>query len=91
MVTPNADGSAKLRDVFIFVNEQKVFFKVVPQSTSAQKLDFQTDLPLKVGNNVVTVFAREDEDLQTRRSVVIYRRPPAEMAQDAARAKAAGQ
>jgi carboxyl-terminal processing protease len=91
MVSPNADGSAKLRDVFVFVNEQKVFFRVVPQSASAQKLDFQADLPLKVGNNVVTVFAREDEDLQTRRSVVIYRRPPAEMAQDAAQTKRAGQ
>ncbi|HEX9241247.1 MAG TPA: MXAN_5808 family serine peptidase [Anaeromyxobacter sp.] len=90
-VSPNADGSAKLRDVFVFVNEQKVFFKVVPQAASAQKLDFQADLPLKAGNNVVTVFAREDEDLQTRRSVVIYRRPPAEMAQDAARAKAQAQ
>ena len=90
-VAPNADGSAKLRDVFVFVNDQKVFFRVVPQSASAQKLDFQTDLPLKTGNNVVTVFAREDEDLQTRRSVVIYRRPPAEVAQDAARGKAQAQ
>jgi carboxyl-terminal processing protease len=88
-ISPNADGSAKLRDVFVFVNDQKVFFKVVPQTAQAEKLDFQADLPLKVGNNVVTVIAREDEDLQTRRSVVIYRRPPAEMAQDAAQAKRA--
>jgi carboxyl-terminal processing protease len=91
-VSPNADGSAKLRDVFVFVNDQKVFFKVVPQSqAAAEKLEFQTDLPLKVGNNVVTVIAREDEDLQTRRSVVIYRRPAAEVAQDAAQAKRAAQ
>jgi carboxyl-terminal processing protease len=82
-VAPAADGSATLRDVFVFVNEQKVFFKVVPQSTNAAKLDFQTDLPLKPGNNVVTVFAREDDELQTRRSVVIYRRPAAEVVQDA--------
>lgn len=82
-VAPAADGSAKLRDVFVFVNEQKVFFKVVPQSANAAKLDFQADLPLKPGNNVVTVFAREDDELQTRRSVVVYRRPQAEMVQDA--------
>ncbi len=86
-VQPSLDGGAKLRDVFVFVNEQKVFFKVVPESASAAKLDFQADLPLKPGNNVVTVFAREDDELQTRRSVVIYRRPQAEMAQDAAAAK----
>jgi carboxyl-terminal processing protease len=82
-VAPAADGSATLRDVFVFVNDQKVFFKVVPQSANAAKLDFQADLPLKPGNNVVTVFAREDDELQTRRSVVVYRRPQAEVAQDA--------
>jgi carboxyl-terminal processing protease len=80
-VAPSADGSAKLRDVFVFVNEQKVFFRVVPESANAAKLDFEADLPLKPGNNVVTVFAREDDELQTRRSVVIYRRPQGEMAQ----------
>ncbi len=88
---PSADGSAKLRDVFVFVNEQKVFFKVVPQSANAAKVDFEADLPLKPGNNVVTVFAREDDEFQTRRSVVIYRRPQAEMAQDGAQAKHVGQ
>jgi len=86
-VTSALDGSAKLRDVFVFVNEQKVFFKVVPESTNASTLEFQADLPLKPGNNVVTVFAREDDEFQTRRSVVIYRRPQAEVAQDAAAAK----
>jgi carboxyl-terminal processing protease len=86
-VTPTVDGSAKLRDVFVFVNDQKVFFKVVPQTASAAKLDFQVDLPLKPGNNVVTVFAREDDELQTRRSVVIYRRPQAEIAQEAGAAR----
>ena len=86
-VAPSLEGGAKLRDVFVFVNEQKVFFKVVPESANAAKLDFQADLPLKPGNNVVTVFAREDDELQTRRSVVIYRRPQAEVAQDAAATK----
>ena len=65
-----------------------MFFKVVPEGTNATKLDFATDLPLKPGNNVVTVFAREDEEFQTRRSIVVYRRPPAEVAQDAASRKA---
>jgi carboxyl-terminal processing protease len=81
-------GASRLRDVFIYVGDQKVFFKVVPEGTSAAKLDFATDLPLKPGNNVVTVFAREDEEFQTRRSIVVYRRPPAEVAQDAASRKA---
>jgi carboxyl-terminal processing protease len=84
---PSLEPTARLRDVFVFVNDQKVFFKVVPESAAAASLDFQADLPLKPGNNVVTVVAREDDEFQTRRSVVIYRRPPAEVAQDAAAAK----
>jgi carboxyl-terminal processing protease len=76
-------GASRLRDVFVYVNEQKVFFKVVPEEANASKLEFQADLPLKPGNNVVTVFAREDDEFQTRRSIVVYRRPPAEVAQDA--------
>jgi carboxyl-terminal processing protease len=81
-------GASRLRDVFIYVGDQKVFFKVVPEGTNAARLDFATELPLKPGNNVVTVFAREDEEFQTRRSIVVYRRPPAEVAQDAASRKA---
>jgi carboxyl-terminal processing protease len=79
-VPPSIEGGGRLRDVFIFVNDQKVFFKVMPESAPTQKLDFQADLPLKPGNNVVTVFAREDDEFQARRSVVIYRRPQAEVA-----------
>jgi carboxyl-terminal processing protease len=78
-------GSGRLRDVFVYVNDQKVFFKVVPESANASKLDFATDLPLEPGNNLVTVFAREDEEFQARRSMVVYRKPPAEVAQDAVR------
>ncbi|HET8541783.1 MAG TPA: MXAN_5808 family serine peptidase [Anaeromyxobacter sp.] len=89
---PSIDpGASRLRDVFVYVNDQKVFFKVVPEATNASKMDFATDLPLKPGNNVVTVFAREDEEFQSRRSIVVYRRPPAEMAADAASRKAPAQ
>ena len=80
-------GASRLRDVFVFVNDQKVFFKVVPESANTSRMEFATDLPLKPGNNVVTVFAREDDEFQSRRSVVVYRKPPAEVAQDAASQK----
>jgi len=63
----------RLRDVFVYVNDQKVFFKLAPDA-STTKLDFAADVPLKPGNNVVTVFAREDEDFQSHRSFVVHRR-----------------
>jgi carboxyl-terminal processing protease len=77
---PSADPSARLRDVFVFVNDRKVFFKVLPESAGTSRMEFTTEIPLKLGNNVVTVFAREDDEFQSRRSIVVYRRPPAEVA-----------
>jgi carboxyl-terminal processing protease len=87
MVPPSADPTARLRDVFVFVNEQKVFFKVLPEASTTARMDFTTDIPLETGNNVITVYAREDDEFQSRRSIVVYRRPPAEVAQDARTAK----
>ncbi|HYG68024.1 MAG TPA: peptidase S41, partial [Anaeromyxobacteraceae bacterium] len=90
LVPPSADPSARLRDVYVFVGEQKVFFKVVPESDAAPKLDFAADLPLEPGINLVTVFARESDEFQSRRSMVVYRTPPAKVAQDARGTRDAG-
>ena len=87
-VPPGVAGAhTRLRDVFIFANDQKVFFKVVPEAGGATRMDFSADVPLKPGNNVVTVFAREDEEFQARRTVYVHRRGTAEVAQG----QAAGQ
>lgn len=86
-IPPSSDPDARLRDVFIFVNEKKVFFKVVPENQTTPRMEFQTEIPLKPGNNLVTVFAREDEDFQTRRSFYVLRRTPAQAAQAAPVAK----
>ena len=81
-VAPGVPGArTRLRDVFVLVNDQKVFFKVVPETGATTRMEFQADLPLKPGNNTVTVFAREDEEFQSRRTFYVYRRQPAEVAQ----------
>ncbi len=79
---PAVVGSGtRLRDVFVYVNDQKVCFRVVPEAGASSTLEFACDLPLKAGNNAVIVFAREDEEFQSHRSLSVYRRPPSEMAQ----------
>ncbi|HTP26362.1 MAG TPA: hypothetical protein VMK12_11985 [Anaeromyxobacteraceae bacterium] len=81
-VPPGIAGvRTRLRDVFIFANEQKVFFKVMPEAGNSQKMDFVADVPLKPGNNAITVFAREDEEFQARRTLYAYRRGSAQVAQ----------
>ncbi|ADO74236.1 MXAN_5808 family serine peptidase [Stigmatella aurantiaca] len=70
-----------LLDVYVLVNDQKVYFKAVdPKSTEPKKLTFSTDFALKEGNNNVLVVARETADFASRKTLVIRRRP-AEVAQ----------
>ncbi|HEY5678377.1 MAG TPA: peptidase S41, partial [Myxococcales bacterium] len=85
-VPPGVPGArTRLRDVFVMVNDQKVFFKVVPETGATTRMEFQADVPLKPGNNTVTVFAREDEEFLTRRTFYVYRRAAAEVAQGVAK------
>ncbi|WP_191260642.1 MXAN_5808 family serine peptidase [Comamonas sp. JC664] len=70
-----------LLDVYVLVNDQKVYFKGVdPKGTEPNTLKFSTEFALKEGNNNVLVVAREDSDFASRRTLVIRRRP-AEVAQ----------
>src|SRR6266478_3671540 len=74
-----------MRDLQIFIQHEndyrKVFFRTSrkpgQQATGAPvQLDFQTDLPLKPGNSTVVIVAREDDDLQTQRTLVVHRKQP---------------
>lgn len=64
-----------LLDVFVLVNEQKVFFRGhTPEE--GDRLKFSTEVSLKEGNNLLTVVARESQDFASRKTVVVRRRPP---------------
>ncbi|MHB1844563.1 MAG: MXAN_5808 family serine peptidase [Deltaproteobacteria bacterium] len=73
------DGSVAdakpLRDMYIFVNDKKVYFEAAQPKTD--KLEFQKSVPLKAGDNVVTIVAREDDEYSSKRSFVILRRADA--------------
>ncbi|MCP3101074.1 S41 family peptidase [Myxococcus sp. K15C18031901] len=70
-----------LLDVYVLVNDQKVYFKGVdPKGGEPNTLKFSTEFALKEGNNNVLVVARESTDFASRRTLVIRRRP-AEVAQ----------
>ncbi len=70
-----------LLDVYVLVNDQKVYFKAVdPKGEEPKKLKFTTDFALKEGNNNILVVARESPDFASRKTLVVRRRP-AEVAQ----------
>jgi carboxyl-terminal processing protease len=67
-----------LLDMYVLVNDQKVFFKGVgPADGEPPRLKFSADFSLKEGNNNVLVVARESPDFASRRMLVIRRRPAA--------------
>ncbi len=85
----NLMGSAAdangMRDLQIFIQHEndyrKVFFRTARKPGqhavgAPTQLDFQTDLPLKPGNSTVVIIAREDDDLQTQRTIVVHRKQP---------------
>ncbi len=65
-----------IRDIYVFLNNQKVYFKAAPRP-DAHEIPFTTTLELSEGANTLMVFARESDSLVGRRTVVIYRRPAA--------------
>ena len=65
-----------INTAFLFLNNQKVFFKA-HRGEGRPELAFDTSIPLDEGLNTVVVFARENDDLISRRTLSIYRRPAA--------------
>jgi carboxyl-terminal processing protease len=81
-VATDANG---MRDLQIFVQHEndyrKVFFRTArkpgQQAVGAPtQLDFHTELALKPGNSTVVIIAREDDDLQSQRTIVVHRKQP---------------
>jgi carboxyl-terminal processing protease len=62
-------SNPKLLDMFILVNDQKVFFKSNPQNSS--QLEFSARIPLKQGDNGISVVARGSEDFASRKTFFI--------------------
>lgn len=63
-----------LLDVYVLVNDQKVFFEGRDASQPG-KIKFSTDFALKEGSNLITVVGRESQDFAGRKTIVIRRRP----------------
>jgi carboxyl-terminal processing protease len=70
-----------VRDVFVRVYNRnakvpvkKVFYQPNRLSGDRTKMDFDTDIPLWAGSNLVQVFARESNDVQSLQTVVVLKR-----------------
>jgi carboxyl-terminal processing protease len=76
-----ASDETRVSDVFIFVRNpkakieaRKVFYGSNRQNKNAKTLAFSAKVPLWSGTNYITVFARENEQVQTQEQLIIHRR-----------------
>ena len=69
-LTVSIDSETAVRDTFLFVNDQKVFYKSF--DAGQNHLKFDREIKLKSGVNIITVVAREDDDYGQRESLTIF-------------------
>jgi carboxyl-terminal processing protease len=74
-----ATDETRVRNIYIFVGNDKVFFTPNSHKHSPRTLSFEAELPLKNGLNYITVVAEETADLNSRKTIVIRRDRPDSM------------
>lgn len=67
-----ADDTA-VRDLFIFINDQKVFYKANTEESPG--MDFRAPLQLKEGANTILITARDDADLVSNTLFTLFYDP----------------
>lgn len=66
------EDEQEVKDYFIFVGEDKVAYSSNPLSTSEYHIS--ADIPVKDGNNLVSVIARDGQDMMTRYNFVVEKK-----------------
>src|SRR5690606_33742849 len=66
----------QVRDMYVFVGSRKVFYQSNRNGSDKTTMAFDQELKLKPGVNVVTVVARENEEVATAHTLVVRRDGP---------------
>jgi carboxyl-terminal processing protease len=71
-VRAHVKDDGKVNDAYFFVGDQKVFYQRLAAKRGPTDLLLNQTLSLKPGVNVITVFAREDEEFAARETITVY-------------------
>lgn len=79
-ISGTAKDEHQVVDLYVYVRNpeakisgRKVYYRSNRKSKTPSRLDFAADVPLWKGTNYVSVFARENNDVQGNKMVVIFR------------------
>jgi carboxyl-terminal processing protease len=62
--------------VYAYVGARKVFYRSNRGAADPKRVRFETHLPLRPGTNFVTVVAREDNEIASRKTFIVRRDGP---------------
>ncbi len=71
-LTGEVQADKRVKDLLIYVNNRKVFFKSSAADTAA-RLPFTARVPLEQGVNRITLIARQDDEAASRKTVIVHR------------------
>jgi len=76
----NITDDTKVSDVYIIVSNRdanienkKVFYRSNSKSSTQSRMEIDAQIPLWPGSNAVTVVARENSEVQTARTLYLFR------------------
>ncbi|MEZ4819758.1 MAG: S41 family peptidase [Bdellovibrionota bacterium] len=70
-LTGTIEDDQEIKDMYIFVNDEKVYYQLFPLKSS--KENFSVDLPLSEQENVIQIISRDTNDTQGSTEVHILR------------------
>lgn len=71
-----ARDDQRVRDLYIFADARKVYYHSTRRDGDRRTARFDTEIPLHPGVNYITVFARESDQVVSRRLLVVRRDAP---------------
>ncbi len=74
----NVQDNKKIKDIYVFVQDEKVFYKKIKQPDQFKKIDLSLNLPLRVGKNEILMVARDYDNLESAKSLIIHREKKSE-------------
>jgi hypothetical protein len=69
-----SSSESPMKDVIIFVGENKVYLKSVDGDPTQKKIVFSSQAPLENKNNLITILARDQRDLTSHKSFYIRKK-----------------
>jgi carboxyl-terminal processing protease len=71
-----AEDDNLVRDIYAFVGSRKVFYQSNRKGSNPSKVSFDASIPIRPGINYVTVIAREDNEIMSRKTFIVRRDGP---------------